>query len=234
MLSRHRAHTRGLTLVEVLIVVTLIAVLSGAVVFGSGMMQSSRLRAAATLVMTSVRFAATHANSTGHPVRVVFDLENQSILLEEAQGSRMLRQRDTTRTGGAAAATEAEKTARAESERILEGPSAPRAEFKPVSELGFDAEDPSKGRALESGARIAQVQTEHDEDPITSDRAYLYVWPGGRTENAVVFLKRDSADAEEGLSVVVSALTGRAKIERGRKELPAQVLEEDYEEREAP
>ena len=61
-------------------------------------------------------------------------------------------------------------------------------------------------------------QTDHDEDPVSGGRAYLYFWPGGLTERGHVQLKR--IGAEGGLTVTVSSLTGRAKIERGLVDLP--------------
>jgi general secretion pathway protein H len=204
---------RGLTLVETLIVISLIAIMAGGVIFGSGMLTSSRQRAAATLIASAVRMGITRANTTGRPVRLAFDIDNHRVLLEETSGV-MLRQKEAKNTGGGAeAATEVEKEAKAEAERILEGPRAPRPEFAPVKQFGFDGDDPGQGRGLGAGVKFKQVQTDHDEDPRTSGRAYLYFWPGGGTERAVVQVVREGD--KEGLSVVVSPLTGRAKIERG-------------------
>lgn len=204
---------RGLTLVETLIVISLIAIMAGGVIFGSGMLTSSRQRAAATLIASAVRMGITRANTTGRPVRLVFDIDNHRVLLEETSGV-MLRQKEAKSTGGGAeAATDVEKEAKAEAERILDGPRAPRPEFTPVKQFGFDGDDPVQGRELGAGVKLKQVQTDHDEDPRTSGRAYLYFWPGGGTERAVVQVVREGD--KEGLSVVVSPLTGRAKIERG-------------------
>src|SRR5690606_14041062 len=220
--SSGRAPARGMTLVEVLIVVALIAMLTGAVVFGSGMLSGSRQRAAATLVMSSVRLAMTRANAKGKPVRLVFDLQEHRVLLEESSG-RMLR--DSSVAGGAEAATEAEERARKEADRILEGPKAPRPRFTPVAEYG------SEGKPLGERIRFRQVQTQHDEEPITDGRAYLYFWPGGGTERAAIQITRQGDD--EGLTVMVSPLTGRAKIEPGNVALPeSRFDDEEYSERE--
>ncbi|MFO0566453.1 MAG: prepilin-type N-terminal cleavage/methylation domain-containing protein [Polyangiaceae bacterium] len=224
--SRGRGRARGLTLVEVLIVVALIAVMSGGVIFGSGMLTSSRQRAAATLIASAVRMGMTRASSAGRPVRLVFDLDTQRVRLEETQGV-MLRQKEAKNTGGGAeASTEAEQRARAEADRIMEGPKAARPEFSPVKQFGFDGDDPGAGRELGSGVKFRQVQTEHDEEPRTAGRAYLYFWPGGGTERAVVQIGRDG-DAD-GLSVVVSPLTGRAKIEKGLVKLDAPRNDEEF------
>jgi general secretion pathway protein H len=231
-LKRRSSAQRGVTLLEVLIVVALIGVLAGAVVFGSGMVGGSRMRAAGMLLVTGVRIGLTRANSTGMPVRMVMDLDTDRVILEESATRTMLRMKEEEQNtgGGAEAATEAEKKARSEAERILEGPRAPRAQFKPVAQFGFDADDPNQGRLLGQGVHFRQVQTQHDGQPRSEGRAYLYFWPGGGTEHAAIQLVRDGDD--EGITVIVSALTGRAKIERGKVELPEPRSDGDYSERE--
>jgi general secretion pathway protein H len=227
-----RRRARGLTLFEVLIVIALIAVLAGGVLFGSGMLASNRMRSAAMLIVSGVRIGMTRANGTGRPVRMVFDLDNRRVMLEESSTSVMLRQKEDEENtgGGAEAATEAERKARAEADRILEGPRAPRAQFSPVKQFGFDAEDPAQGRELGGGIRFRQVHTEHDGQPRTEGRAYLYFWPGGGTEHASIQLERDGD--EQGLTIVVSPLTGRAKIERGKVALPEPRSNGEFSERE--
>jgi general secretion pathway protein H len=212
-----RRHVRGLTLVEVLIVVALIALLAGSVAFGPGFLRSSRLRAAATLMVSGVRTGVSRASTTGRAVRLVIDIDENKVLLEEANLRGFTRQKGDV-AGGAEASTEAESKARAETERILEGPRAPRASFQPVASLR-DPDTQSPGRELGAGVVVTSVQTEHDEEPVTSGRAYVYFWPGGVTERAAIQLKRTDA-GDEGLTVLISALTGRAQIQRGKAVLP--------------
>jgi general secretion pathway protein H len=216
---------RGLSLVEVLIVVALIALMSAGVLFGSGMLGSGRQRQAATLVLSGVRLGMARANSTGRPVRMVFDLDKDRVALEEAKSGKMLREKEKDNTGGGAeAATEAEQKARAEAERILEGPRAPRAEFTPVKQFGFDGDDAAGGREFPAGVQFRSVQTEHDEDARTEGRGYLYFWPGGGTERAAIQIGR----GDDVLTVLVSPLTGRAKIEKGAVKLEAPKNDSDF------
>jgi general secretion pathway protein H len=202
-----------MTLVEVLVVVVLIAILSGSIVYGTGMLGASRLRAGTTLISSAVRLGVARANTSGHAGRLTLDLDHGRVLLEEASGSVMLREKKAP-AGGADPATEAEQKAKAESDRILDGPHAPRAKFYPIKSFA----DTPQGRELGKGVEIAQVQTEHDDNPVTTGRAYIYFWPGGVTERAYVQLKR--VGVEEAMTVIVSPLTGRAKIEKGRVDMP--------------
>jgi general secretion pathway protein H len=229
-----RARNRAFTLVEVLIAIALIGVLGGTIITGSGMLGANQLRAAAGLVMSSVRLAASRANATGHAVRIVFDLDAQRISVEETEG-RMLRVKDTGDrkssgvAAGAEAATEAEREAVDYAKGIIQGPRAPRAVFKPVKGLGFEG-DAVGGRDLARGVKYRLVQTEHDHQPREQGRAYLYFWPGGGTERAVIQLVRDGD--REGLTVLVSPLTGRARIERGAIALESPDYGVDFDVRE--
>lgn len=226
-----RQRARGFTLTEVLLVVALMAILSMMVVSGSGMLSGTRLRSAATLIMSSVRAATTQANSNGRPVRLVFDLDNGRLMLEETRG-RMLRvqSHEEGAKAGARAATEAEQQAAEYARSIIQGPRAPEPAFSPVESFGADGDDPALGRELGRDIRFIQVQTEHDTEPRVDGRAYLYFWPGGGTERAAIQITRPGD--HQGLTVLVSALTGRAKIERGRIELEGARHDIDFQERE--
>lgn len=230
-----RGLERGFTLVELLLAIMLMALLSGVIVSGTNMMSGNRLRSAAGLMVTAVRLAITRTNVTGHSIRLTFDLDAQRLIMEES-AERMLRIRDTSTkesegtSAGADPATEAEKEALQYADGILKGPRAPRAKFKPTF-IGTNDSDAEKGRELGRSIHYRLVQTEHDSKARTKGRAYLYFWPGGGTERAVIQLQR--GDSDEILSVLVSPLTGRAKIERGKVEFAEPRHEEDFGMREA-
>lgn len=215
-----RRTQRGLTLVELLIVIALIAILGGTVLMGPGLLQGSRLKSAATLIVSGVRMGLSRASTTGRPTRLSFDIEHGKLTLEEANSSVLLREHTKDSSSGSEPATELEKQAHAESDRILQGPHAPRPSFKPVPGFNSSPDDSGPARSLGNGVEFVSVQTEHDDEPRTSGFAYLYFFPGGTTERAAVQLKRRGDDT--GLTVTISGLTGRAKVERGRVDLPPQ------------
>jgi general secretion pathway protein H len=233
MPARGRNRARGFTLVELLLVVALMAIMSVMVVSGSGMLSGTRMRSAAALIMSSIRMAITRSNSIGRPVRIVFDLDSGRLMMEETRG-RMLRVASATEgaKAGAQAATEAEQQATEYAREIVQGPRAPLATFTPVAAFGSDSETPGLGRELGKDIRFVQVQTEHDTEPRVEGRAYLYFWPGGGTERASIQITR-SGDTL-GITVLVSALTGRAQLERGRVELEEARHDGDFQEREEP
>jgi len=227
-----RRPRRGLTLIEVVIAVALIALLSGSLLFGKNMLVGSRMKAAATLIVSSVRFGLTRANATGRPTRLVIDFEKKQLSIEEASSSVMLREKGKDPSGGAMPASSAEAKAHAETEKILEGPRAARPQFSQLSGVSGAVEELSAGRPLGDGVEIVQVRTEHDEEALREGRAYIYFWPGGTTERAIVQLKK-AGDKEAALTVTLSPLTGRAKIEKGAVDFPEpRGFDEEYSERE--
>lgn len=223
---------RGLTLIEVVIAIALVAVLTGSMLFGRNMLVGSRMKAAATLIVSSVRFGLTRANTTGKPARLVIDFEKKQVSIEESSTSLMLREKSKDPSAGATPASSAEAKVRAESERIVEGPRAARPAFSKLTGVSGAIEELSVGRPLGEGVELVRVKTEHDEQEITEGRAYIYFWPGGTTERAIVQLKK-AGDKEAALTVVLSPLTGRAKIEKGAVDFPEpRGFDEEYSERE--
>jgi general secretion pathway protein H len=226
-----RAGRRGFTLIELVIAIALISLLTGSLLFGRNMLVGSRVKSAATLIVSSVRFGLARANATGHPARLVIDFDKKQLALEEASGSLMLREKSDDQTGGADPATAAETKARVEAERIVEGPHAPRTKFSKLSGVHGAVEELAKGRPLGDGVEVVSVRTEHDDEVIHEGRAYIYFWPGGTTERAIVQLKK-AGDKEAALTVVLSPLTGRAKIEKGAVDFPEpHGFEQEFSER---
>ena len=224
---RTRGSRRGVTLVELLFVVGIVAIVTVGSVAGFSAVGTARLRRAAVMVASAVRIAYAHANATGKTVRLVFDFERKLIALEEA--SKMLALKRGERTGGAEAATETEKKAVEEAEKILKGPQQPRPAFRPTKAFGFNAEAGKPGRELPSGIRFAQVETAHDDLPSTSQRAYLYFWPGGQTERATIQLTKsrldpterpDRLDDRDVMTVLIAPLTGKSDIRLGKLAMP--------------
>jgi general secretion pathway protein H len=205
-----------MTLIEILIVMLIMALVVGGVVLGTGQLSGSRLKRASTTLAGAIRVAYTRATATSRPVRIAFDLEQHTITLEESEAPMLVQTKDRTGTGGAEAATEVERKAIAEGERIVKGPQAPRATFRPIGGGVAGTDIGSGARPIERGIKFREIQTAHDEEPRTSGRAYLYFWPGGLTERASIQLKiGDSTDDGDTLTLLVSPLTGKVTVKSG-------------------
>ena len=195
----------------------IVGLMMGVMIFGSGQLTASRLKRATTMVAGAVRVAFTRATATARSQRIVFDLDEQKIWLEESETPMLIQSKDSIPTGGAAAVTESERLAFQENDRILKGPRAPKPMYHAVETLGFATDTGARGpRAIGRGIKFREVQSEHDDMPRTKGRAYLYFWPGGQTERAAIELApiASTADADV-LTLTVAPLTGKVVIKNG-------------------
>lgn len=217
-----------MTLIEILIVMVVIALLTGTMAYGSGYFGGLQQRMAASLIVSAVRKGLAVANATGKPTRLALDFAARRIQLEQSSSVLVIpKSKLMTEEEEKQYAEEVAKTAIIQSEQIVGGLRKHKPDFLPIDALGRDGDLP--GRSLGTRTTLRLVETEHDEEPILEGLAYLYFWPGGVTERAVVQVGEGDKD---GLTVVVSPLTGRARIERGRVAMPEGKLGEDYSERE--
>jgi general secretion pathway protein H len=233
------AMRRAMTLIEVLIVLSIIGLIMGAVVVGTGQLSSSRLHHSSAMIAGAVRVGFTRATASSKNVRLVMDLEKNEIWLEEGDQPMLVQSKDTSGTGGAAAATMAEKQALEETSRILKGPTPPKTSFTEIEPMGLAASAPGKGhKPLERGIKFRQVQTEHDDKPRTEGRAYLYFWPGGQTERANIQLTagdpKSEKDANDAVTLVVAPLTAKVTVKDGAVEFKAPEDDKAASDREDP
>ena len=218
---KSRCARRGLTLIEIMVVMAIIAVVSGVAIAGSMQLPSARLRRSATMLASAIKVTYTRATATSRDLRLVMDLDQQKIWLEQSDVPMLVQSASKTATAGADAVTRAEQEALFEGDKILKGPPVPKPRFNPIDAYGFgDVQGGKGGKPLQSGIKFRAVQTTHDETPRTSGRAYLYFWPGGRTERASIQLRiGDSEESGRILSLLVSPLTGKVTVKGGPKEL---------------
>lgn len=223
-----------MTLIEVLIVMALLALILGAVVIGSGQLASSRMRHSSTMIAGAIRIAFARASASSKTVRLVMDFEESQIWLEEGDQPHLVQSKDVTGTGGAEAATGAEKEAAEETARIVKGPTPPRARFKEIDAMGLAASTPGKGKKpLERGIGFYQAQALHDDAPRKEGRAYLYFWPGGQTERAAITLRVGKSETEADMvTLIVAPLTGKVTVKDGAVPLPTPTDDKEASERE--
>jgi len=216
-----RARQRGLTLIEILVVMAIIAIVTGVALAGSMQLPSARLRRSVTMLASAIKVAYTTASATSRAVRLAMDLDHQTVWLEESDAPMLVQSKDRTGTGGADAVTDAERAAVAEGDRILKGPPVPKPRFHPIESYGFGDIDTAKGgKPLQRGITFRSVQMAHDDTAHTTGRAYLYFWPGGLTERASIQLRIGSSEEDDRtLSLLVAPLTGKVTVKGGAVEL---------------
>src|SRR5207253_918711 len=126
-LAPARGPLRGMTLIEVLIVMVILILLVGGMVFASGQIQRPRVESGASRVAAAMRIGYQRASSSGKRLRLVCDFENQTLWLEESSDIMLVDKKVLLGTGGADPATQAERESLKEANRIAAGVQAARA-----------------------------------------------------------------------------------------------------------
>jgi general secretion pathway protein H len=221
--SSPRTNQRGVTLIELITVMAILALVVGIVVTALSQTPMAHLHRSTTLIASAIKVAYTRATATSKDLRIVMDLDHQKVWLEESDVPMLAQAKDKSGAGGADPVTQAEKEAIVEGDKILKGPPIPKPHFHAIDTAGFgDTETTAKGaRALPSGIKFRSVQTTHDDNPRTTGRAYLYFWPGGRTERASIQVRIDDKQdtQDRAMTLLVSPLTGRVTLKGGASDL---------------
>jgi general secretion pathway protein H len=164
--------------------------------------------------------------------------------LEEGDAPMLVQTKDTTGTGGADPATDAERAAIEEGADILKGPKVARPRFHPVAGISMSADEVTAGKdgaptggkgpiPLPRGVKFRSFQTGHDDNPRVKGRGYLYFWPGGLTERASIQIHvGDSTSDDDVLSLAVSPLTGKVHVKNGPVALVIPLDDKEASERE--
>jgi len=252
--TRRGARARGMTLIEIMVVLGVFALMASMVVVGFGGTRSAALNEAVTEVANTMRFAFDKARVKGQYVRLLIDLDENRFSLQTAEEPMLLRAVD--REGRTLVRSEAEIE-----EQRRRDEQAKESYFRAVEALGgggggtggynpyavratdvprrrpplfesFRAENElsALGKPIElpEGAKIVYVRTAEDPEPITSGQAAIYFFPRGRTQLAHVQIVDERAD-DEVYTIILAPLTGRVRVVPERVDLS---LPEDPHDRE--
>lgn len=232
MLRRRRA--RGLTLIEIMVVVTIVGLMMGASVYGFRAVAKSELRSSASKLAGAIRYCFDRAVTTGAYYRIVLDLDTNKYWAERSDDRMYLTAGKELAPGrGQAFDVAAEEKKRDEAEKKLEEmqtsvggtmmtidppPKPKRAKFQTFK-------DASLPQVKLGRAQFFDVFTPRQPEPYSKGRAYLYFFPDGHTERAIVRIHDDDAF----YSLVVHPLTGRVEVRAQKVEVPREFGERDDE-----
>jgi len=215
---------RGMTLIEIMVVLAIVGMMSGAAVYGFRAIARSELRSSASKLAAAIRYCFDRAVTTGSYYRIVLDLDGNKYWAEHSE-DRMYLSRDKEEGPGRgkaydweaaeklkaeADAKEAERYASQSQVAGLEPPPKPkRAKFQTFKDAALP-------QIVLKRTRIFDLYTPRQKEAYTSGRAYLYFFPDGHTERALVHLQ----DGDAWYSLIVHPLTGRVEVRNGKFDLP--------------
>lgn len=232
--SRRRRAERGLTLIELSVALAIVAVLFAGVVMSVGALTGSKAKAAAGELGGVIRSLYDTAALSGKTCRLVFQLppekdENGAARYwaECASGNVTTRKdRDEALRDEARAQEEKEKDKGRSSSRTTESSSDDTPSLQELMGREKDRVDSAatyqqytapeiEARELPANVRLS-VWTKHQRQPVKSGLAYLYFFPQGYTEKAMVIVNQ----GDNAWTLTISPLTGKVSVVSEALEVP--------------
>jgi general secretion pathway protein H len=225
---------RGLTLIELSIALGIMALLFSAVVIGVGALTGTRAKSSAAELAGVIRSLYDTAGLSGKTCRLVFQLptsrqEGPTRYWAECAAGNVT----TSRNRDEVLRQERQK----DSERSLRQPAPPpgfpqaispayqpslqdlmaqeRDRVEAAARFSVYTAPEIQPRQLPSSVRIS-VWTKHQRDPVSNGTAYLYFFPQGFTEKAMIFVGQGS----NVWTITVQPLTGKAVVVGDQLEVP--------------
>jgi general secretion pathway protein H len=223
--GRTRRARRGFSLVEVMVVIAIVGLLLGASVYGFRSVAKSELRSSASKLAGAIRYCFDRSITTGSYYRIVLDLDGNKYWAERSEDRTYLTAGKEDAPGkGQAFDEQAVEKKRDEDEAKLQEmatsvggamvaldppPKPKRAKFQTFK-------DTTLPQVKLARARLFDVFTPRQREPYLKGRAYLYFFPDGHTERAIVRLD----DGDDFYSLIVHPLTGRVEVVSGKVDIP--------------
>jgi general secretion pathway protein H len=233
-LGSARRVSQGFTLIEVMVAMMVVALIATIGVKGFRTVTKGNLREGSAHMAGAIRFLFDRASITGKYHRLVIDLNEGRYWAEvsddrfyapnqaESEPERQKREEKED-------AVEEEERKRQERQQLLYGNSSSSSSSSSASSSSsFDMSKMEVGEFRPRRARFAafketalkpvtlkkvrikSVYTPRMTDPVTAGRVYLYFYPLGQTEPAVITLTDETG--ENVFSLVVHPITGKVKI----------------------
>lgn len=211
-----RTKLEGMTLIELMVVVAIIALGATGLGFSVGALARSQLKGGANRLAGAVRYAYSRAVARGTTVRISFDLPSNKFAVEEAHGRITLARSDSFRAvhgvdpealdnEGAVDPWEAAK-------KRLEDPLAPSLGSSPFGPIRGSRGEPIKRfKQVDLGkhVHIVRLLVPHEPEPKEEGKGAIHFFSTGYSEHAVVHLTDGSGSV---FSVEVHPLTGRTRV----------------------
>jgi general secretion pathway protein H len=229
----------GFTLIEILAVLAVIALIMGSAVRGFKSLAKSDLRTSAARMSGAIHYLFDRASTTGKHHRLVLDLnegrywpevsDDKFYAPHEAESQQQVRQREDKE----ADEDEEQRRKQEQANGASGGGGGVSGALGALGLLtgGGSSYDPSKLEVGEfrpkrprfasfketalkpmtlKNAKIRSVYTPRLTEPVTSGRAYIYFFPLGQTEDAIITLSDPSGSTI--YSLVVHPITGRVQV----------------------
>jgi general secretion pathway protein H len=200
----------GFTLVELIIAVAVVAVLTAAAMPALNAVTGANARSAAGELAGAMRYLFDTAVLRRETCRLAIDLDERSWWAECTKDAVFAARQAVSAADAAREEQDEELASRFPDERDAE-----KRRLLAKAKWGKFADRIGEKRTLPGSAAFTDVWAEHQRDPTSRGKAYVYFYRQGRAEEARVPI----ADGEHVYTVLLPAFTGRAKVVTGKPEV---------------
>lgn len=217
-----------------MVVTAIIGLMLGATVYGFRSIAKSDLRSSASKLAGAIRYCFDRAVTTGAYYRLVLDLDGNKYWAERSDDRTYLTagKEDSPGKGQALDVQALEKKRDEEEAKVQEEAASVGGQMvsldpppKPKRAKFQTFKDTTLPQVKLGRAQMFDVYTPRQREPYLKGRAYLYFFPDGHTERAIVRLH----DGDDFYSLVIHPLTGRVEVISGKVDIPHDFGDRDEE-----
>ncbi len=206
--GKNRLHcddNRGFTLFELIVTITIVALMIGLVVGRVNNYLETDMKKSSAKMASTMRYLYNKSVTEGLYLRLVLDLTEQTYWVEATSDPFLIANPDRE-----------EKDEEEKDEENQEESELPKLKFKEPTFSQVDAYllRPTK---LPDGIFFKDVMTEHHPIPIEGGKAGIHFFPNGYVEQAIINLRDE--DDEINYSLETNPITGRVKVRNEYKVL---------------
>ena len=221
----HRRQSRGFTLLELLITITVIAMLVGVGVSSFSQVSNVQLRVQSNRLASSLKQSFGYAVSHGKYMRMVLNLDTHEFWVESSSEPIFISQDKRAEGVDPNELTELE---------LRENEKATRDGRPTIKRATYNKQEVVQSYKFEKGVKLKGVFTPNQEELFTSDKAYIHFFPHGFAEPALIHLAYEQEGAEEtgnSYTLLLKPLTGHVERRAGTIE-PDQYFGKPFQEEE--